>query len=132
LRRRDPDPDPDPEPDPDPDADTHANPDPDPDSHAGRHANPDPDPGATPVKVAAFSAKVTPAHPCGTISVQAKVLHPVRGTTFSASATATFINGGAVTVPKRVGKSFVAVGKIKVPAGEPAHTRRRRHHDHLR
>ena len=52
--------------------------------------------------------------------MQAKVLHPVRGKTFSASATANFASGD-VTVPlRRAGKSFVAVGKIKVPAGEPA------------
>jgi hypothetical protein len=73
--------------------------------------------------VAAFGATVTPAHPCGTIKVHAKVLHPVRGSAFSATATATFVNGGPVTVQlRRAGKSFVAVGKIKVPAGEPAGT----------
>jgi hypothetical protein len=84
---------------------------------------PTPTPTPTPAKVATFGAKVTPGHPCGTINVQAKVLHPVRGTSFSASAVAHFASsaGGDVTVQlRRAGKSFVAVGKIRVPAGQPA------------
>jgi hypothetical protein len=53
--------------------------------------------------------------------VQAKVLHPVRGTTFSASAVAHFTGGLNVTVQlRRAGKSFVALGKIRVPAAQAA------------
>jgi hypothetical protein len=70
--------------------------------------------------VALFGAKVTPGHPCGTIVVQAKVLHPVRGRTFSATATAKFTGaGGPVTVNlRRAGRSYVAIGKIRVPADQ--------------
>ena len=69
---------------------------------------------------ASFGAKVTPGHPCGKIHVQAKVLHPVRGTTFSASAVAHFSTGDVTIQLSRHGKSYVAGGKIKVPAGQTA------------
>jgi hypothetical protein len=65
-------------------------------------------------------AKVTPGHPCGKISVQAKVLHAKKGTTFSASATAHFTSGDVTVNLRRSGKSFVAGGKIPVPAGYAA------------
>lgn len=79
-----------------------------------------PTPTPTPSTVAGFRAKVTPGHICGKVVVHAKVLHPDRLKTFSASATAHFVRGD-VTVPlRRAGKSFVAIGKIRVPAGEPA------------
>jgi hypothetical protein len=70
--------------------------------------------------VAAFGARVTPGHPCGTINVQAKVLHPIRGTTFSATATAHFKSGDVTIRLRRAGKSFVGHGKIRVPADQPA------------
>lgn len=54
--------------------------------------------------------------------VQAKVLHPVKGTSFSAKATAHFAGGDVTVTLKRSGKSFVAIGKIPVPAGQPAGT----------
>jgi hypothetical protein len=64
--------------------------------------------------------QVSAGHPCGTIVVQAKVLHPVKGKAFTASATAHFTTGD-VTVPlRRAGKSYVAIGKIRVPAAQPA------------
>jgi hypothetical protein len=48
-------------------------------------------------------------------------VHPVKGAAFSAKATAHFAGSGDVTVNlRRTGKSFVAVGKIPVPAGEAA------------
>jgi hypothetical protein len=82
-----------------------------------------PTPAATPKpnkKVTAFQAKVTPGHPCGTIHVQAKVEWANRSKTFTASAVAHF-GGGDVTIQlKRTGKSFVAGGKIQVPAGQAA------------
>jgi hypothetical protein len=98
-----------------------AAPSPTPTPAPGATPTPTPTPAATPAKVAKYSAKVSTGHPCGKIVVQAKVLHPVKGTAFSAKATATFVKGGAVTVNlRRTGKSFVATGKIPVPAGEPA------------
>ena len=89
-----------------------------------RQATPTPTPGATPTptpaKVATFGAKVTPGHRCGTIKVQAKVHHPVRGTSFSASAVAHFASGDVTVALRRAGKSYVALGKIPVPAGQLA------------
>jgi hypothetical protein len=83
-----------------------------------------PTPAATPKpnkKVTAFKAKVTPGHPCGTIHVQAKVQWANRSKTFTASAVADFGGGTKVTIQlKRTGKSFVAGGKIPVPAGQAA------------
>jgi hypothetical protein len=81
---------------------------------------PTPTPAATPAKVALFSAKVSTGHPCGKLVVQAKVLHPVKGATFSAKATAHFVSGAVTVNLRRTGKSFVAIGKIPVPAGEAA------------
>jgi len=63
---------------------------------------------------------VTPSHPCGTIQVWAKVLHPDRGRTFSAWAVAHFTGGNVTVQLRRAGKSFVAHGKIRVPAGQVA------------
>jgi hypothetical protein len=62
---------------------------------------------------------VTPSHPCGTIQVQAKVLHAVRATSFSAKATAHFASGDLTVTLRRAGKSFVAFGKIPVPGSQP-------------
>lgn len=52
--------------------------------------------------------------------VQAKVLHPVKGKAFSAKATAHFTTGDVTVQLRRAGKSFVAIGKIRVPGGQPA------------
>jgi hypothetical protein len=72
--------------------------------------------------VTAFDAKVTPGHPCGTIHVQAKVNWASKSKTFTASAVAQFGGTvGDVTIQlKRSGKSFVAGGRIPVPAGQAA------------
>lgn len=48
------------------------------------------------------------------------MLHPIRGTTFSASAVAHFSSGDVTIQLSRHGKSFVAGGKIKVLAGQAA------------
>jgi hypothetical protein len=72
--------------------------------------------------VALFRASVTPGHPCGTIKVFARVIHAVRGTTFSASAVAKFTGGDVTIQLRRAGKSYVALGKINVPAGYPTGT----------
>jgi hypothetical protein len=62
---------------------------------------------------------VTASHPCGWIVVRVKVIHPVKGKTFSASATADFSPGADVTFPlRRSGKSFAAIAKVQVPAGQ--------------
>ncbi|HEY6014262.1 MAG TPA: hypothetical protein VIU37_09645 [Candidatus Limnocylindrales bacterium] len=50
--------------------------------------------------------------------VQAKVLHATRGTTFSATAVAHFTSGDVTLKLRRAGKSFVAVGKIRVPGDQ--------------
>jgi hypothetical protein len=63
---------------------------------------------------------VTPGHPCGTIQVQARVLHPTRGASFKATATAHFASGDVTIMLRRSGRSFVALGKIAVPGGQPA------------
>ena len=52
--------------------------------------------------------------------MHAKVSHAVRGTTFSATATAHFTTGAVTITLRRAGKSYVAVGKIRVPAGQAA------------
>jgi hypothetical protein len=67
-----------------------------------------------------LTGKVTPGHPCGSIQVQAKVLHPTRGTSFKATATAHFASGDVTITLRRSGRSFVALGKIAVPGGQPA------------
>lgn len=67
-----------------------------------------------------LGARVTPADAGGSIHVQAKALHATRGTTFSAVAVATFASGDVTVNLRRAGRSFVAVGKIPVPADQPA------------
>ncbi len=65
-----------------------------------------------------FSARCSPAVAGGHIQVLAKVNHAVRGTTFTAAATGAFSGGTAAINLRRAGKSFVAHGKITVPAGQ--------------
>ncbi len=72
-----------------------------------------------PTKIASCSAKVTPGHPGGSIQVRAKVLHPDRTLAFSASAVTSF-SGTTIWTLKQSGKSYVAVRKIPVPAGQIA------------
>jgi len=48
------------------------------------------------------------------------VLHPIRKTSFSAWAVAHFSSGDVRVALHRSGKSFVAHGKIAVPAGQAA------------
>jgi hypothetical protein len=67
-----------------------------------------------------FHAHCTPAVAGGHIQVQARVEHAVRGTTFTAAATAAFTSGTTAVVLHRAGKSFVARGKLAVPAGQAA------------
>jgi hypothetical protein len=52
--------------------------------------------------------------------VQAKVKHPARHSTFTAWAVAHFSSGDVKIQLRRAGKSFVAHGKIRVPAGQAA------------
>jgi hypothetical protein len=67
-----------------------------------------------------FSARCTPASAGGSIKIQAMVVHGARGKTFSAVAVAPFTGGAATVNLRRAGKSYVAVGKIPVPAGQAA------------
>jgi hypothetical protein len=67
-----------------------------------------------------YSARCTPAHPGGSIKVRAKVRHATRGTTFTATAAAAFTSPSASVDLHQRGKSFVAVGKIPVPADQVA------------
>jgi hypothetical protein len=70
-------------------------------------------------QVVGYRAHCTPATPGGMIKVQAKVLHAVRGTTpFTAVAVATFTSSNPSVTLRRAGKSFLAVGKIPVPANQ--------------
>ncbi len=69
-------------------------------------------------RVVSYSARCTPAHPGGSIKVRAKVLHATRGTSFTASAAAAFTTPSASVPLRQRGKSFVAVGKIPVPADQ--------------
>ncbi len=73
---------------------------------------------STPHRAVSFSARCTPAQPGGSIRVQAKVLHATRGKTFTAAAVAAFTSSSPSVALRRAGKSFVAVGKIAVPAGQ--------------
>jgi hypothetical protein len=66
-----------------------------------------------------FGAKASAAAPGGPLSLQAKVLHPVKGSTFSASAVVHFDSGDAFVALTRRGKSFVAGGKTMVPLTQP-------------
>jgi hypothetical protein len=65
-----------------------------------------------------FSARCTPATAGGFIKVQAKLVHGARGKTFTAAATAPFTGGTVAISLRRAGKSFVALGKLAVPAGQ--------------
>jgi hypothetical protein len=51
----------------------------------------------------------------GSIHVMAKVKHPVRPNTFSATAVAHFASGDVDVTLRRAGKSFTAVGRVPVP-----------------
>jgi len=67
-----------------------------------------------------MSARCTPSPAGGSINVQAKVRHATRGETFTAIASTNLTGGVAAVNLRRAGKSFVAVGKIPVPAAQPA------------
>jgi hypothetical protein len=54
--------------------------------------------------------------------VRAKVLHPVKKASFSVTAVAKFTTGDVSFALRRAGKSYSAVGKVQVPAGQTATT----------
>ncbi|MEP7159284.1 MAG: hypothetical protein ABI797_07635 [Chloroflexota bacterium] len=66
-----------------------------------------------------FVARASAGVPGGALHIQAKVKHAVRGTDFSATATVHFASGDVTVDLKRRGKSFVAGGKVPVPADQP-------------
>lgn len=68
-----------------------------------------------------FVAKASAGAPGGQLHVMAKVKHPVRGSTFSATATVHFggITGDVTVDLNRHGGSFVAGAKVAIPADQP-------------
>lgn len=66
-----------------------------------------------------FVAKSSAAEPGGAIHLIAKAKHATRGTDFSATATVHFASGDVIVELTRRGKSFVAGGKVAVPADQP-------------
>ncbi len=66
-----------------------------------------------------FAGKASAAQQGGSLHLLAKVNHAVRGTTFSATATVHFTSGDVIVTLNRHGKSFVAGGKVAVPATQP-------------
>jgi hypothetical protein len=66
-----------------------------------------------------FVAKSSAGNPGGAIHLVAKAKHATRGTDFSATATVHFASGDVTVDLSRRGKSFVAGGKVAVPADQP-------------
>lgn len=66
-----------------------------------------------------FVAKASAAEPGGALHIVAKAKHATRGTDFSATATVHFADGDVTIDLNRHGKSFVAGGKVAVPADQP-------------
>lgn len=66
-----------------------------------------------------FVAKASAAQPGGAIHLIAKAKHATRGTSFTATATVHFASGDVTIDLIRRGKSFVAGGKVPVPADQP-------------
>jgi hypothetical protein len=66
-----------------------------------------------------FVGKASAAQVGGTLHILAKVKHAVRGTDFSATATVHFASGDVTIELNRRGKSYVAGGKVPVPADQP-------------
>lgn len=68
---------------------------------------------------ASLVARANHAAQGGHLHVMARVRHAVRPNAFSASATVHFASGDATVDLKRHGRSFVAGGKVAVPADQP-------------
>ena len=66
-----------------------------------------------------FVGKASAAVPGGALHILAKVKHAVRGTDFSAAATVHFASGDVTVDLNRRGRSFVAGGRVPVPADQP-------------
>jgi hypothetical protein len=66
-----------------------------------------------------FVAKASAAQPGGALHIVAKAKHATRGTDFSATAVVHFASGDVSVDLNRHGKSFVAGGKVAVPADQP-------------
>jgi len=71
-------------------------------------------------RAVSYSARCTPAFAGGSIKVLARVGHAVRGRTFTATASAAFTPPTPTVNLRRAGRSFVALGRIPVPAGQAA------------
>lgn len=79
-------------------------------------------PIAAAMPATSFVAKASAGAPGGHLHVMAKVKHPVRGSTFSASAVVHFASGDVTVSLNRHGKSFVAGAKVAIPADQPLGT----------
>jgi hypothetical protein len=66
-----------------------------------------------------FVAMASAAQPGGALHIVAKAKHATRGTDFSATAVVHFASGDVSVDLNRHGKSFVAGGKVAVPADQP-------------
>jgi hypothetical protein len=66
-----------------------------------------------------FAGKASAAEQGGSLHLLAKVKHAVRGSTFSATAVVHFASGDVLVTLNQRGKSFVAGGKVAVPADQP-------------
>ncbi len=69
---------------------------------------------------AAFRAHASSGVQGGSLHVSAKVLHAVRGNTFTATAVVHFSTGDVPVQLKRAGRSFQAGGRVSVPANASA------------
>ncbi len=65
-----------------------------------------------------FTARANHAAQGGQLRVQAKVKHPMRGSTFTATAVVHFASGDVTVELLRRGKSFVAQGRVPVADDE--------------
>lgn len=58
----------------------------------------------------------------GSLKVKVRVAHPAKGVAFSVRAAASLATGAVPIDLRRSGSSFVATGRIPVPATQPAGT----------
>lgn len=71
-------------------------------------------------RAVSYTARCTPAFAGGSIKVRARVGHAVRDRTFTATASAAFTTATPSVNLRRAGRSFVALGRIPVPAAQAA------------
>lgn len=69
-------------------------------------------------RAVSYTARCTPAVAGGSIKVMARVRHAARGKSFAAAASAAFTGATTSVNLRRAGRSFVALGRIPVPAAQ--------------